>query len=218
MALSLPPFGLWVLAPLAIGAYLKYSRDTSYRRQFTNAFALWIGYFAAGLTWMTDLTVAGWLAAIPVQALIMALPMAFVPSTGLGRAVGLPAALVVGETTRWVIPFGGVPMSSLAMGPIDTYLVDVVRISGPLLLIALIGILAIACEGAISRNFKAVWVSISLSIALVALAQVSPRGEIEETIVGSVVQAGGDLGTRAATSSQGDVFRRHLEAMELQDS
>ena len=218
MALSLPPFGLWVFAPLAIGVYLKYSRDASYRRQFANAFALWVGYFAAGLTWMTDLTVAGWLAAIPVQALITALPMAFVPSTGLGRAVGLPAALVVGETTRWVIPFGGVPMSSLAMGPIDTYLVDVVRISGPLLLIALIGILAIACEGAISRNFKAVWISISLSIALVALAQVSPRGEIEEAIVGSVVQAGGDLGTRAATSSQGDVFRRHLEAMELQDS
>ena len=213
ISLSLPPYGLWALTPICLGLHLKFSRDTSRRRQLLNSFCLWMGYYTVALFWMTDLTFAGWVVATPVQALIMATPMAFVPSSGPGRCIAFPSALLVGEAIRWVVPFGGVPMSSLAMGPIDSYLVDVVRVGGPLLLIGSIGILALAVEGVLSTQLRTVLGALITVIGLIAVAQIAPVGQPEAVIQGSVVQAGGELGTRAATSSQTAVFNRHLEAV-----
>ncbi len=213
ISLSLPPYGLWALAPICLGVYLKISEDKSFRRQLINAFSLWMGYFTISLVWMTDLTVPGWLVATPVQAFIMAIPMALIPSAGRGRALAIPSALVVGESIRWVVPFGGVPMSNLALGPIDTYLVDVVRVAGPLLLIATIGLLAVAVEGALSKKPRMVLGSLAIIVSLLAVAQIAPVGESGQVINASVVQAGGQLGTRAATSDQVAVLDRHLAAI-----
>jgi len=173
-----------------------------------------MGYFTVALTWMTDLTIPGWVVATPVQALIMAVPMALVPCVGRGRSGAIPSALIIGEAIRWVVPFGGVPMSSLAMGPIDTYLVDVVRVGGPLLLIGAIGLVAIMVEGALSTRFRTVIGSLVALGILVGVAQVAPTGRAEDLIMASVVQAGGELGTRAATSDQVAVLDRHLAAVE----
>ena len=214
ISFSLPPYGLWMLAPIGLGIHLRFSQDSNRRGQFFNAFSLWVGFYGTALVWMTDLTFAGWLIAIPVQAVIMSAPIALVPNFGIGRSIAFPAALVVGEAFRWVIPFGGVPMSSLAMGPIDSYLVDTVRVSGPLLLIASIGILAITVEGALTANMRKVSVALAALLFLIALAQIAPIGKSTSVIQGSVVQAGGQLGTRAASSDQGAVFTRHLEAIE----
>ena len=216
ISLSLPPYGLWALAPICLGVYLKISEDKSFRHQLINAFSLWMGYFTISLVWMTDLTVPGWLVATPVQAFIMAIPMALIPSVGRGRALAIPSALVVGESIRWVVPFGGVPMSNLALGPIDTYLVDVVRVAGPLLLVATIGLLAVAVEGALSKRPRMVLGSLAVIVALLAVAQIAPVGESGQVINASVVQAGGQLGTRAATSDQVAVLDRHLAAINAQ--
>ena len=215
ISLSLPPYGLWALAPICLGIHLKFSRHESFRRQLINTFTLWMGYFTVALAWMTDLTVPGWVVATPVQALIMAVPMALVPCVGRGRSGAIPSALIIGEAIRWVVPFGGVPMSSLAMGPIDTYLVDVVRVGGPLLLIGAIGLVAIMVEGALSTRFRTVIGSLVAVGILVGVAQVAPTGRSEDVIMASVVQAGGELGTRAATSDQVAVLDRHLAAIEV---
>ena len=217
ISLSLPPYGFWALSPICLGIYLQISRHENFRRQLINAFSLWMGYFTIALTWMTDLTVPGWFIATPVQAFIMALPLALVPHLGRGRAVALPSALVVGESIRWVLPFGGVPMSNLAMGPIDTYLVEVVRVGGSLLLIAAIGLLAIAVEGALSKKPRTVLSSVAAIAALIGVAQIAPAGEPGQKIKASVVQAGGQLGTRAASSDQVAVFDRHLAAVNAHD-
>jgi apolipoprotein N-acyltransferase len=58
--------------------------------------------------------------------------------------------------------------------------------------------------------------SLAAIVLLVAVAQVSPTGRIDGVINASVVQAGGALGTRAATSNQLAVFDRHLEAIARQ--
>ncbi|MAF45119.1 MAG: apolipoprotein N-acyltransferase [Acidimicrobiaceae bacterium] len=214
ISLSLPPYGLWMLTPIGLGLHLRLSQASTKRRQLLNTFSLWVGYYGVALVWMTDLTVAGWLVAIPVQAVIMSAPMALVPDSGTGRSIAFPAALVVAEAIRWVLPFGGVPMSSLAMGPVDSYLVDTVRVSGPLLLIASIGVLAIAVEGALSTQIRQVIIALAAVLSVVALAQIAPVGTSNTVIQGSVVQAGGQLGTRAASSDEAAVFTRHLEAVE----
>jgi len=214
ISLSLPPYGLWALSPICLGVYLKFSRHETFRRQLVNAFTLWMGYFTVALTWMTDLTIPGWVVATPVQALIMAVPMALVPWTGRGRSGAIPSALVVGESIRWVVPFGGVPMSSLAMGPIDTYLVDVVTVGGPLLLIGAIGLISVMVEGALLTQFRTVLGALLSVGVLLGVAQIAPGASPEGVITASVVQAGGDLGTRAATSDQVAVLDRHLAAIE----
>ena len=100
------------------------------------------------------------------------------------------------------------------MGPIDTYLVDVVRVGGPLLLIAAIGLLALGVEGALSKRLRIVLGSMTAIAALLAVAQVAPVGESGQLIKASVVQAGGQLGTNAATSDQLAVLDRHLAAVD----
>ncbi|HJM22094.1 MAG TPA: hypothetical protein QF409_08930, partial [Acidimicrobiales bacterium] len=100
IALSLPPYGLWALAPIGIGVFLRTSRNASHGRRLFDAWSLWMGYFTISLAWMIDLTVPGWIVATPVQALIMALPMALIPASGAGRAFSVPSALVVGEAIR----------------------------------------------------------------------------------------------------------------------
>ena len=79
-------------------------------------------------------------------------------------------------------------MSSLAMGPVDSYLVDTVRVSGPLLLIASIGVLAIAVEGALSTQIRQVIIALAAVLSIVALAQIAPVGTSNTVIQGSVVQ------------------------------
>lgn len=108
-------------------------------------------------------------------------------------------------------------MSNLAMGPIDTYLVEVVRVGGSLLLIAAIGLLAIAVEGALSKKPRTVLSSVAAIAALIGVAQIAPAGEPGQKIKASVVQAGGQLGTRAASSDQVAVFDRHLAAVNAHD-
>ena len=216
ISLSLPPYGLWPLAPIGLGIFLKMSRNRNRARRLFEAWSLWVGYFAVALVWMVDLTVPGWIVAIPVQALIMALPMAFIPSDGVARSIAVPSALVVGEAVRWTVPFGGVPMSNLALGPIDTYLVDVVRVGGALLLVGSIGIVAVAVEGALSARLRTVLGALVAIVVLIAVAQISPTGHRVSVINATVVQAGGALGTRAASSDQMAVFDRHLEAVTRQ--
>ncbi len=216
ISLSLPPYGLWALAPIGIGIFLRTSRSPSPRRRLFDAWSLWMGYYTVALTWMIDLTIPGWVIATPVQALIMALPMAFIPRNGIGRSISVPSALVVGEAARWVVPFGGVPMSSLALGPIDTYLVDVVRVGGALLLVGSIGIVAVGVEGALSAQLRTTLGALAAIVLLIMVAQISPTGRTDSVINASVVQAGGALGTRAATSNQLAVFDRHLEAVAKQ--
>ena len=84
------------------------------------------------------------------------------------------------------------------MGPVDSYLVDTVRVSGPLFLIASIGVLAIAVEGALSTQIRKVVIALAAVLSMIVLAQIAPVGTSNAVIQGSVVQAGGQLGTRRA--------------------
>ena len=105
-------------------------------------------------------------------------------------------------------------MSSLAMGPIDTYLVDVVTVGGPLLLIGVIGLISVMVEGALLTQLRTVLGALLAVGILLGVAQIAPGASPEDVITASVVQAGGDLGTRAATSDQVAVLDRHLAAIE----
>ncbi len=210
--LSLPPWGLWPLGPIGLGLWLRFCNRGAqrWRDRLEVAAAFWLGAYLLGLFWMTELTVPGWIAAVPVETLIMALPFSQVPAGGRWRAVAVPAALVLGEAVRWSVPFGGVPMSNLALGQVDGPWLGTAVLAGPLGVIALVGIGAVVVERICAREWCAVsWPAVAaIGIPIAALA--APNTTADTTISAAVVQAGGELGTNVDTP-QRSVRLRHLD-------
>ncbi len=213
--LSLPPWGLWPLGPIGLGLWLRFCHHGAerWRDRLEIGIAFWLGAYVLGLFWMTELTVPGWIAAVPVESLIMALPLSLISAGARWRAVGIPAALVVGEAVRWAIPFGGVPMSNLALGQVDGPWLGAAALAGPLGVIALVGSGAVIVELLCAREWCAVsWPAlVVMGVPIAALAW--PATTIDGTITAAVVQAGGELGTNVDTP-QRSVRLRHLETTD----
>ena len=212
-AFSLPPWGLWPIAIIGLGIFLKLLDVSSWKNRLATAWFFWVGFYLVGLIWMIDLTLPGWILATPIEALIMALPFLLLPNFGILKRVGFPAALIVGESIRWVIPFGGVPMSNLALGQIDAPWVSVVRVSGPLLLIGILGLAASTFEAILVRRFVSASMFLMTILAITIVANLAPTSVVDSSLRAGVVQAGGDLGTRAVSSDQANVFDRHVSAL-----
>lgn len=211
--LSLPPWGLWPLGPIGLGLWLRLCNRGAerWRDRLEAAAALWLGAYLVGLFWMTELTVPGWIAAVPVETLIMALPLSLVPAGGRWRALRVPAALVLGEAVRWSVPFGGVPMSNLALGQVDGPWLGAAVLAGPLGVIALVGVGAVIVERVCAREWRAVsWPAVA-AIAVPVAALGWPATTVDATVTAAVVQAGGELGTNVDTP-QRSVRLRHLDA------
>ena len=102
------------------------------------------------------------------------------------------------EAFRGVWPFGGVPMSILAVGQVGGPLAGVARVGGTLLVAAVTVGLAMAVAAAIERRWTAAAVALVASLLLVGGAVVAPRGEdTGKTVSLALVQGGGPQGTRA---------------------
>ena len=213
--LSLPPWGWWPLGIVGLAGFVVIFEGSRWRERFVTALVFWLGAYSLGLAWMVDLTAPGWVVATPIEAAIMAAPWAVLPASGGWRWAGVPAALVVGEAVRWVVPFGGVPMSNLALGQVGAPWVDVVRVAGPLLLVGALGLASVAIAGLSKRDRAAAAWSVGLLIALTGVAAVAPNGSTDGRIEVAVVQAGGELGTNAVSSDEAAVFDRHVEAMQV---
>lgn len=211
--LSLPPWGFWIAAPLGLAGFVVLYEAESRRQRFWLAFAFWIGAYSLGLLWMIDLTLPGWIVATPIEAAIMAMPWMLLPASGRWRDIGIPGALVVGEAIRWVVPFGGVPMSNLALGQVGAPWVGVVRVAGPLALIAVLGVLAAGLAALWQRRRFEPAVAFGGVLLVVVLAAVAPSGSVDEEIEVAAVQAGGELGTNAVNSDEAAVFDRHVAAL-----
>ncbi|WP_419855262.1 apolipoprotein N-acyltransferase [Candidatus Poriferisodalis sp.] len=210
--LSLPPWGLWPLGPVGLGLWLRFCNRGAerWRDRLEVAAAFWLGAYLLGLFWMTELTVPGWIAAVPVETLIMALPLSLVPAGGRWRALGVPAALVLGEAVRWQVPFGGVPMSNLALGQAGGPWLSTAVLAGALGVIALVGVGAVIVERLCAREWCAVSWPAVVAIAAPIAALAWPATTVDATVTAAVVQAGGELGTNVDTP-QRSVRLRHLD-------
>ncbi len=212
--LSLPPWGLWPLGPVGIGLWLRFCNRGAqrWRDRLEVAAAFWLGAYVLGLFWMTELTVPGWVAAVPVETLIMALLLSLVPAGGRWRAQGVPAALVLGEAVRWQLPFGGVPMSNLALGQVDGPWLGAAVLAGPLGIVALVGVGAVIVERLRAREWRAVSWPAVVAIAAPIAALAWPATTVDAAVTAAVVQAGGELGTNVDTP-QRSVRLRHFDTV-----
>ncbi len=212
LALALPPWGWW---PLALGGLVLLDRlldgqppAARFRRGWLVGFAL----LAPTLYWIHDLTLPGWIIAALVYATVIGAAMILVPPHR-GRWLALPAAWALSEAVRGAWPFGGVPLSTLAIGQVGGPLVGVVRVGGALLLGGITVTAAVAISAALRRRWLPAAIALAVVLAVTGGAAVAPRGhDTGRSIEVALVQGGGPQGTRALDTNPRDVFDRHLAA------
>ena len=175
-----------------------------------------LGLYVPSLAWMTEMTLPGYVIAVVAYAALLGAAMALVPYAP-GRWLALPGAVALTELLRWSWPFGGVPLSSLAVGQVGGPLAPVLRVGGALLLVEVTVIGGVALAAALRRRWAAAGLAAAVVLVAVGVAAVA-RGREAGTLRVALVQGGGPQGTRAWNTDEREVFERHLEASEQVDT
>ncbi len=215
---ALPPIGWWPLGFLgwALIDLLVFKAPTwaRFRRLALAAFT----WFTTAMLWMWDMTPPGYVAAVCGYAVLYGLVGVVCPNDWRRRLV-LPAAVVVVEWFRWSWPFGGVPLANPALSQIDTPWASLLRVTGPLGLVAaaVIGgqLVAVAVSWRTERPKSAAFAPLALVAALAIAGALHPRAAVADTIDVALVQGGGPQRTRASVEKSPVVLGRHLEASKL---
>ncbi len=158
LALSLPPWGFWVLAFPAAGLLWWRLRGLRLRARLLAGWAMGLGLFVPGLWWATTFNSYGGIVLMAVESLAPGLACVVVPKGARGRTAALAGAMVLGEALRSTWPFGGLPMGGVALGQASSPLAGAARLGGPLVLVGLVwlggGGLAILATAVAGRRLR----------------------------------------------------------------
>ena len=118
LAASLPPWGWWPLAfpglVLLDGLIADQPVWTRFRRGWLVAAAL----LFPTMSWLVNFTAPGYVIAAAYYSAIFAIACMICPPSAPARWIALPGAWMLAEAHRGRWPFGGVPVSRLAMGQV----------------------------------------------------------------------------------------------------
>ena len=216
VALSIPPWGFWPLAFPGV-ALLAFAIDGQRaRRRALLGLVFGFGLFGPTLFWISEFHQVGFVLLLLLEGSFFAAALAAVPADRSRAAAlaALPAAYVVAEWLRGIVPFGGLPMGGLPLGQVTGPLAPSARLGGAYLLTGLGVALGVALAAAGWRRWRTAAVFVGLVAAVTLAAVVSPDGTAGERLDVTVVQGGGPRGFRAVDSDPGDVLLAHLEVSE----
>jgi apolipoprotein N-acyltransferase len=212
IAAALPPWGWWpaVFPGLVLLDLLIADRPAASR--FRRGYAVSFTLLAPTLIWIGAFTPPGYALAAVFYSGMMATAVAAVPPSAPGRWLALPATWMLAEVSRSRWPFGGVPVSTLALGQVGGPLVTVVRVGGVMLLSLITFVAALAIAAAMARRWRAAALGALAVAAVLVAAAIAPRGHDIGALSVAVVQGGGPQGTRSLQTDDRLVFERHLRA------
>jgi len=154
LALSLPPFGFWILAFPSAALLWWRLQGLRWPTRLLLGWVSGLGVFVPSLWWVTAFNVYGGVILMLAESLAPALACAAAPRR-LGRTPALAGAMVLAEGLRGIWPFGGLPMGGVALGQAGGPLADAARLGGPLLLVGMVWLggagLGLAVQCALSR-------------------------------------------------------------------
>lgn len=211
MLSSLPPFGWWPLGILGFALLDDLIANTRARQRFLRTWLVALTWLSMGMIWMWDMTAPGYMIAAVLYSAYFGVAAIFVPG-GAVRRVALPGAVVLAEALRWSWPFGGVPLATVAHGQVGGPLASVVRLGGPLVLVAITVICGQAVASLARRERLAAFIGFSIVLFTLGIAQLVPGTKTIGALEVAIVQGGGPQRTRAQASDAEVVFNRHLEA------
>ncbi len=241
VALSLPPFGWWPLAIVGLAGLAACLHRRPWWQRAALGAAAGFGQFAIGLWWVTEFSVAGYVALVLLSMLFVAAACAAVASwRPVGILLGLPATLTLAEWVRGHVPFGGLPLGGIPLGQAAGPLAAVARVGGPVLLTgataATAAAVAVMARSVVSRGHesgrdgddgvgdtrarrarpKTVAAGVLVAVvAVVAAGRLGPDGSgggPPRSIRVAAVQGGGRRGLRANQADPNSVFQRQVVA------
>ncbi len=214
LAAATPPWGFWPLAFAGIALLDHVLDDPGLGpvQRLGRAWIAWAALLFPTLLWMRALTLPGYLVATAVFAGMLATGTVLAPR-GRGRWLAIPGGVVLMEWVRWRWPFGGAPLSNLAVGQVAGPLAPILRVGGALLVVFVTLAAGLAVAAAWKRRPGVAAGLASVVLVLLVLAAIAPAGSATgRDLDVAVVQGGGPQGTRAATTEPGIVLERHLAA------
>lgn len=214
LAAATPPWGFWILAFFGVALLDHVLDDPDLRliQRLGRAWIVWAALLFPTLLWMQDLTLPGYLIACVVYAGFLATGTMLAPR-GPARLLALPGGIILAEWVRWRWPFGGVPLSNLAVAQVAGPLAPILRIGGALLLVGITLTAGLALAAAWKRRWRVAAGLAAVVVVVLGIAVVAPDGApTGERLDVAIVQGGGPQGTRAATTEPGIVLERHLAA------
>ena len=204
IAASMPPWGWWPLSFIGVALYASVARERRTTAPFVTAFVFGIGWFLPAMAWMWFLTAPGYLIVVLLFASLHGLAAraaAFFPE-GKNHTAALIVFHSLAETLRLSLPFGGVPLATLAIAHADSPFAHL----APWL-------------GVIGLSTLVLWIGMSqhrvrLLLVVTVLIGIASRWD-GTTDSGRIVrltaiQGGGEQGTHAVDTDPRDVFLRHL--------
>jgi apolipoprotein N-acyltransferase len=215
MALSVPPWGWWPLAFVAVALWDRVLAHASARARFLRSFVLGLCWLLPATLWMWDFTAIGYLVSGLAFSAYVGVAGMLVPGGDRRpwvRWLALPGALVLCEAARWSFPFEGVPLATVAMAQSAAPVGQFARIGSAIGVVLVVGIGGVALSAAWERRWRVAGGAAAAVVVLWALAAVAPRGEAVDDLTVALVQGGGPQGTRAADTDPYEVFERHLRA------
>ena len=137
LALSLPPWGWWILAFPSAGILWWRLGGLRPRTRLWAGYLAGLGCYVPGLIWVRSFTGPGAIVLIALEAGFIAVAcLAVPPGPTLSRALAFPAAMTLAEAVRMTWPFGGLPLGGVFLGQADGPVLGVARLGGPLALTA----------------------------------------------------------------------------------
>ncbi|PSL08037.1 apolipoprotein N-acyltransferase [Haloactinopolyspora alba] len=219
--LAAPPRGWWVLFPLGVAAFSIALYGAGVRLRVVLGAVCGLVLHGVGLVWMTDFSVAGYVAVALLETCLLVAAAAAMPSARDGRWSGgwwaLPAALVLMEAVQARFPFGGFPLPALVYSQVDGPFVGAAPLGGSLLVTGTAAAAGVALAAlVVERGRGRVWVAATaLVVAIVPVAAgatvtTSQDGQLDVV----AVQGGGPRGVRAIFTDSMITTERHLAALE----
>ncbi|WP_426571234.1 apolipoprotein N-acyltransferase [Aquihabitans sp. McL0605] len=212
LAASMPPWGWWPLAFIGIAVLDRLLAGTTWKQRLYRGSMVGWALFTPTVFWIVQLTAPGYVIAVLFFGFLLGAFCIAVPPRA-GRALGLIGVWVLCESLRAAWPFGGVPLSMLAVGQVAGPLSAVARIGGVLGMAGVTVALGIALSALSTRQWAKAGALVVVALVVVGVAVVAPNGTpTGKEIDIALVQGGGAQGTRAINTDRRKVFQRHLDA------
>jgi apolipoprotein N-acyltransferase len=204
VAASMPPWGWWPLSFIGIALYASVARERRTTSPFTTAFVFGIGWFLPAMAWMWFLTAPGYLIVVVLFAALhgIAARVAAIFQEEKTHTAALIVFHALVETLRLSLPFGGVPLATLAIAHADSPIAHLAPWLG------VIGISTIILW--VSMTHHHVRVALFLLVLIGVASRWDGTSDTGRTVHLTAIQGGGEQGTHAIDTDPREVFLRHL--------
>ncbi|OZM80053.1 apolipoprotein N-acyltransferase [Pseudonocardia sp. MH-G8] len=220
-ALAAPPRSWWPLLPAGVAALTIALHGRRLRARLVLGGLTGLVLYAWTLAWLTGFAVPGYVGVALLEAAMLAVAVALVPTAGIGRWSGgwwgLPVALVLLDAAQARFPFGGFPLPSLVLSQLDGPFALAAPLGGSLLVTALAATAGVGLAAVFLTRGSRRLVSVGIA-AVVVGAPLAAGSAVTTTPTGSldadVVQGGGPRGLRAVFTNPQDTTDRQYAVAE----